>query len=249
VQLYAVLDHHRQKLDPTPPLPHHAELNRPIQLADGIVIPTADEAPEEDTTAAAPTGGPVLTARYLASLGETIKIEPENGELSEPILPEEALVPTSKKSPAVKPPKDPRIIEAAAWAAEYRAKHPNCRASMSALRCFELWRKNPDLDSPEKIAALLRTPPLMTGTVVNYVLEAVRAVRSIPYDRVRLLNEILRTLPEDILAIRYKTILRECEMAATVLERARLRELAKQQQQQQEQAQQTQQTQNGGMNE
>ncbi|KAL2162711.1 hypothetical protein VTH06DRAFT_6547 [Thermothelomyces fergusii] len=36
VQLFAVLNHHRQKLDPVPDLPHHAELNLPIPVAKPV---------------------------------------------------------------------------------------------------------------------------------------------------------------------------------------------------------------------
>jgi len=40
VQLYYTLDAKRKRLEPTPPLPWHAELNRPIRVAEGIEIPT-----------------------------------------------------------------------------------------------------------------------------------------------------------------------------------------------------------------
>lgn len=39
VQLYLTLDSKRKRLKPTPPLPWHAELNRPIRVAEGIEIP------------------------------------------------------------------------------------------------------------------------------------------------------------------------------------------------------------------
>jgi hypothetical protein len=43
VQLYYVLDAKRKRLQPTPPLPWHAELGLPIRVADCIEIPTDEE--------------------------------------------------------------------------------------------------------------------------------------------------------------------------------------------------------------
>jgi hypothetical protein len=43
VQLYYVLDAKRKRLQPTPPLPWHAELDLPIRVAEGIEIPTDEE--------------------------------------------------------------------------------------------------------------------------------------------------------------------------------------------------------------
>ncbi|KAK4238706.1 ribonuclease H-like domain-containing protein [Achaetomium macrosporum] len=43
LQLYAVLDHQRKNLNPVPPLPHHAELNIPIRLAEGVLSTAMEE--------------------------------------------------------------------------------------------------------------------------------------------------------------------------------------------------------------
>lgn len=51
VQAFAVLDHQRENLDSVPPLPHHAELNLPIEMPE-IVIPEATEEQELDPEAA-----------------------------------------------------------------------------------------------------------------------------------------------------------------------------------------------------
>jgi hypothetical protein len=48
VQLYYTLDAKRKRLDPTPPLPWHAELDRPIRVAEGIEIPTDGEEDEPE---------------------------------------------------------------------------------------------------------------------------------------------------------------------------------------------------------
>jgi hypothetical protein len=43
VQLYAILNHHRQKLNPVPAIPHHAELNLPIPIAKPVVPKASEE--------------------------------------------------------------------------------------------------------------------------------------------------------------------------------------------------------------
>ena len=48
VQLYDVLEAKREALHPAPPRPAHAELNLPIQLADGGTISTIDDSLEVD---------------------------------------------------------------------------------------------------------------------------------------------------------------------------------------------------------
>jgi ribonuclease D len=50
VQLYHTLDAKRKRLEPTPPLPWHAELNRPIRVAEGIEIPTDGDVYEGEET-------------------------------------------------------------------------------------------------------------------------------------------------------------------------------------------------------
>jgi len=49
VQLYAILDHDRQRLDDVPPLPYHAELNLPIP----VVLPAAKA--DQEVNAEEPT--------------------------------------------------------------------------------------------------------------------------------------------------------------------------------------------------
>lgn len=209
MQIYAVLDHKRQQLDPTPPLPHHAELNRPIRLADGVVIPSVDESLEPDGEDAV-SCHLALSPRYLKSLGESIQIE-ENGE---PILME-----TAKPSqPAKDAIKDARIIAAESWVLGYRvhsksiAVRKTVKATAASLRAYHIWHYNRDLN-PEAIARLLRNPPLQTLTVVNYILEAIR-LEKLPYDAPRLQAEVLSLLPKEILGTsRYKSLTNACRHA------------------------------------
>ena len=143
------------------------------------------------------------------SLGESIEIETDG----EPILKE-----TPKPSgPAKDAPKDARIVAAEIWLAEYRA---NCKsidvrktvkAPAASLRAYHIWHHNEGLD-PHAIAKLLRTPPLQTSTVVNYILEAVR-LEKLPYDPARLQAEVFSLLPKEMLASRYKVLASACRQA------------------------------------
>lgn len=203
------MNHHRKQLKPTPPLPYHAELNRPIRLADGVVIPTANEAVEAMETAE-PGDKEVqpatfsLSARYLLSLGENINIEPDG----EPILKETSFAPQITE----KATKDARIVAAENWLVGYRASHPAVKAPGAAMRAYRIWHSDQDLD-PERLAKLLRTPPLQTATVVNYILEAIR-LEKLPYEAARLKTEVLSLFPE-VLASRYKPLAKACEQAIT----------------------------------
>ncbi|KAF4629899.1 hypothetical protein G7Y89_g8240 [Cudoniella acicularis] len=48
VQLFDTMEMKRKALDPSPPRPYHAELNKPIRIAEGVEIPTDDPAEEGD---------------------------------------------------------------------------------------------------------------------------------------------------------------------------------------------------------
>ncbi|KAE9366161.1 ribonuclease H-like protein [Stipitochalara longipes BDJ] len=69
VQLYYTLDAKRKRLEPMPPLPWHAELDRPIRVAEGIEIPTdgeEDEAEEPIKPARKKYTRPPKTKQYAA---------------------------------------------------------------------------------------------------------------------------------------------------------------------------------------
>ena len=63
VQLYYTLDAKRKRLEPTPPLPWHAELNRPIRVAEGIEIPTDGDVYEGEETIKPSPGNDTRTPR------------------------------------------------------------------------------------------------------------------------------------------------------------------------------------------
>ncbi|ROW06030.1 hypothetical protein VMCG_04613 [Cytospora schulzeri] len=99
VHLFATLNHQREQLNPTPPLPFHAELERPIPLAIGAQTSSSDEAeateleieaeaetepspPEDsylDVVKAAEERLETIKERLKAA--ETIQVKEEDGEI------------------------------------------------------------------------------------------------------------------------------------------------------------------------
>jgi hypothetical protein len=165
-----------------PPLPLHAELNRPISLAYGVVIPPPDETLE-------PEGEPILLPSNPPpdrSLGQSgIKVEEDAG------------------------PRDARTVEAEEWLKEYQSRKAICSAFPGSLRAYHIWHHNADL-TPEAVAKLLRRPPLQTATVVNYILEAIR-LEKLQYDPKRLGGEVLSFFPRGALPRRYKHLASSCK--------------------------------------
>jgi hypothetical protein len=175
------------------------------------VIATADEnieAEDDDK----PSDGLKLSAKYLKSLGDSIEIETDG----EPIITEAS----KPRKPAEATPKDARILAAESWVVEYRASRQNVKAAAASLRAYHIWHHDTDLD-PEGIAKLLRTPPLQTATVVNYILEAIR-LEKLPYNAIRLQGEVLSLIPKEMLASRYQVLVKACKqaVAATASEKA-----------------------------
>ncbi|KAK0651844.1 ribonuclease H-like domain-containing protein [Cercophora newfieldiana] len=82
LQLYHVLDHQRQSLDPTPPMPYHADLNLPIRLADKVILPAEAEDElevKDESDLAAPESAAAL-AKYLNStdMKSSVNVEEED---------------------------------------------------------------------------------------------------------------------------------------------------------------------------
>jgi exonuclease 3'-5' domain-containing protein 2 len=204
VQLFAVLNHHREQLDPVPPLPHLAELNLPIALADGVTIPSLDDAAELDGDDEPAQKGSNLSISYIKSMQDSIEIE-EDGAQKDATT-HEAAKSRGKVPVAAAQAKDQRVVEAETWAARYRASNAKVKASPSSLRAYKLWEANNDLD-PVGIAKLLRDPPLQTNTVVSYILEAIR-LEKLPYLAPRLRTEILGILPKEVQQYRYEALVR-----------------------------------------
>jgi hypothetical protein len=64
--------------------------------------------------------------------------------------------------------------------------------------------------SLEKLLTKVQEVPLQTSTVVNYILESVRAEK-LPFDRDRL-RQVLTELPKEVVNGRYKTLSRACDV-------------------------------------
>lgn len=220
VQLYAMLNHQREELDPAPPMPFHVEQNKPIPLAPGHESSSSDEAEfaedeEEDKMDAGYTGS-TLTPEQLRALGESIQVEAGEDDSNDSKATREVTKPAKVKSRSAAaaaarkqptPPKDPRVVAAEAWLMEYKATRPEgkTKAGGAALRAYFLWHGNDDL-SVDDVAKLLRDPPLQLLTVCGYILEAVR-VEKLAYDRVRL-RQVLDLYPQDVAQRRFAPLVR-----------------------------------------
>ncbi|KAI0891574.1 ribonuclease H-like protein [Annulohypoxylon nitens] len=79
LQLYATLEYHRKQLDPCPPTPYHAELNRPIRLADDTLLAINDDpivdAAEEPELEATVASKPKRTASKAPPGSKDSRIE------------------------------------------------------------------------------------------------------------------------------------------------------------------------------
>lgn len=172
--IFDQLERKRLGLEPRPPRPYPAELNKPIRLASGVEIKAEPiEDAEEDQprkTAADAPHQPVA---------EELEVEVDPSDCPDTSTTSASNATATSPKGFVKKPKpepkevDPIVDAAAQFALKYRAAYPKTAATPAQLRAYHIWFSQPDL-SVEDIAAKLRDPPLQTGTVVNYILEAVR---------------------------------------------------------------------------
>ncbi|KAK8065603.1 hypothetical protein PG997_012350 [Apiospora hydei] len=195
VHLYATLEHHRNQLNPCPPTPHHAELNLPIRFTDGSDLETSSdeelaeqpEAEDDQPQTLSPTARRRLLKAHVQSKRGGTK---------------DAAKTTSGTEKAVRP-RDARVETAEAWAAVFRKENQptdpvewaksGC-ASLHELRAYHIWHTNKGMSAAD-IAGILRSPPLVTKTVVGYIWGAVRKER-LPVDRRRYMAEVVQLLPE-----------------------------------------------------
>lgn len=121
--------------------------------------------------------------------------------------PNTEIIPPEKQAKLTK---DIRIVAAEDDAKQYHDNTKNARVTVSTLRSYFLWYDNESL-TPEAIAALLRTPPLKTNTVVSYILESIIAEK-LPYSKERLRTEVLSHLaPEARLGTRYRGLVADSQ--------------------------------------
>jgi exonuclease 3'-5' domain-containing protein 2 len=201
VHLYATLNHHRQQLDPCPPLPYHAELNLPIRLGAGVEVADPNDAAEGDSLALINECDPAVAVELVNT---------DDKRNTKSLIPKAKPVPTTpiKKRPAR--PKDSRVEIVDDKVASYRASRTEARSKPAELRSYFLWHSY-DL-SPEAIAQLLRDPPLQTATVAQYILSVVQA-ENLPADRNRL-REVADFLPASRVRSKWPVVARMIAAAA-----------------------------------
>ncbi|MCJ1247479.1 hypothetical protein MMC30_004693 [Trapelia coarctata] len=186
LQLYNTMESKRKALDPTPPRPHHAELNLPIRLASGQTVETFDEAEataeksaseEAEDTSEKPVDDAPLPAPSIEEMArEFMDIAIEDSD-----APKASAAPTKR----------PEVVSADAWVAEYRNSRPADSKSKSTpafLRAYSLWHHQ-EVEVMDA-TKLLRDPPLQVSTVCCYILEAVR-IEKLPFV-VERLREVLK---------------------------------------------------------
>lgn len=184
LRLYDVMEGKRKALQPPPPRPAHAELNRPIILANGKTVATydeldelKDEKPTEDVSAH-PADVEEMARDFVDIELEDSKIKP----------------PTTSKSAARSSRKSPEITAAETWVTNWRSRLPpgyRPRALPSQLRAYALWSElSKDV---AEVAEILRDPPLQVTTVANYISDAIR-LEKLPFQEHRL-EKVWELLP------------------------------------------------------
>ncbi|KAK0665578.1 putative Werner syndrome ATP-dependent helicase [Cercophora samala] len=184
VQIYAMLNHQRLQLDPCPPLPHHAELKREIELPDHTVLPPSTEADEIEMT---PAEAAATTTTTTTTTPPKKPKEPSSSTNPPKKQPRAASSSTPKKE------KHPLVVEADLWVSQYYVSHPPPEGSNKTntvmpadLRAYYLWNQNPD-QSVKDICAWLRDPPVQEDTVLSYIFRAIK-LGGVPYDKERMIR-------------------------------------------------------------
>ncbi|CAI6100243.1 unnamed protein product [Clonostachys chloroleuca] len=232
VQLYHVMEEQRLQLDPVPPRPHHAELELPLQLATKV-----DEVEQEKEVKASTSDGVESEGKATPSTSDPAEPGQEDEErspageaakkLKEEHVPKsvgtnDASVqtnlapPTPKRSPPVKQ-IDSRIQAAELRLNQYRrSKRTAVQVGPSFLRAYYIWYDNESLN-PEKIAQIMRDPPLKLNTVTGYILGAV-ATERLPFSTERMRKEIISTLPPAVMGLaKYRRVVDACKTAPSDL--------------------------------
>jgi hypothetical protein len=204
-QIFNVLEKKRMALVPTPPRPYHAEEDKPIRLSEWTGIASDEGLGLEPQPSARIAREWTLIRPSFRDVD--VKMDRLDPDFSVSISSLLTTLPTTRSKPcgSSAPAKSPLVTAASSLVEEYKNSHPKCKATPSSLRCYFLWYHNADLSLPD-IAALLRETPLQTTTVVNYILEAIKAEKLVfEMDRLR---EVLGTLPKDVVASRYRALSR-----------------------------------------
>lgn len=198
VQLYAMLNHKRQELDPVPDLPFHAELDRPIPLPPGMEPPISDVEKEVSSDGAAiETDGSLedIVLEYpdddgvVSGQGVDANAMDAEASMDAPAKPAVKEPKARKRGPV--DPDDPRIVAAEALQEEFasarKASGGEPKVKHAELRAYFLWHNNEGL-SLDEMHRMLR---IKRSTAASYILHAV-VIEELPYDKVRLKAQVLR---------------------------------------------------------
>ncbi|KAM3075660.1 hypothetical protein ACMFMG_007793 [Clarireedia jacksonii] len=214
IHLYNTIELKRQALDPMPPRPYHLDEDKPIRLAENVLVPPEDTSEEVEPE---PEDLPKPKRKYTRrkpttpqplTLDADISLEDSDSD-SDYVDPE--FKPNSKKSslPSSECDKSPIVLSAEVLAALHRDTHPTSKAAASSLRAYFIWYHNPSLSLTD-IAALLRDPPLSVSTVVTYILGAVSS-EGFEFEEERMM-ELVGTLSKEALWMRHRGLAKLLDM-------------------------------------
>ncbi|KAH8670250.1 hypothetical protein BGZ60DRAFT_527726 [Tricladium varicosporioides] len=185
VQLFNTMELKRNALDPTPPRPFHAELNKPIRIAEGLEIETDTEDPPNDEPS-------LVLKRAAKKKASPYPVPCKDAE--EPNL-EALLADLSSQRPSIRQRKstetvtiekdrskndathvqylDRSLADDAKLHAESHFKSVEALGmptpSLTKLTTFYLWHNNPDLSFVQ--CAQLRDPPLSLEVTAHRILK------------------------------------------------------------------------------
>lgn len=188
-QLYHTLELKREALDPVPPRPFNAELNKAIRLADGIEIP-----PGEDDPVVRSVDAKVIqrTRKYnkkpLKEAAEIVKDEDADGEFIPVTEFSHSFFTAASTSASSSTSRTTRAKRGKLGDVSHLPIPPGLLSKRS-LQTYHLWLENPTLDL-DALGSQLRAPPLAARNVAKLIIEAIKA-NKLPYEK-RRLREVMR---------------------------------------------------------
>ncbi|KAM3517523.1 hypothetical protein NHJ13051_008909 [Beauveria bassiana] len=211
LQLYHVLEERRLAMDPPPDRPRHAELRLPIPIPPTPVVSDVESDVDSDLESVKDSSSEFSDDSIEETMLELAMAESsfiaESSSIAARPSPSAA---TAAAAQTQTPTRDARIVAAEAEMARLQASRARGRllARPSALRTFYLWQANDDL-APADVARLLREPPLQTGTVIGYILDAIKAEK-LAFPKERLRREVLSILHPTLAGGKYRAVVERC---------------------------------------
>ncbi|KAM3514941.1 hypothetical protein MY11210_001419 [Beauveria gryllotalpidicola] len=206
LQLYHVLEERRLAMDPPPDRPRHAELRLPIPIPPMPVVSGVESDVDSDIESVKDPSSEFSDDSIEETMLELAMAESSLTAESSPIAAPSPATAAQTQTATL----DARIVAAEAKMAQLQASRARGRllARPSALRTFYLWQANDDL-APADVARLLREPPLQTGTVIGYILDAIQAEK-LAFPRERLRREVLSLLHPTLAGGKYRAVVERC---------------------------------------